>query len=270
MGKNEELLSIGEFSKLTGVHVKSLRYYEQVGVLIPAFIDPDSGYRYYDRYQREIVDSIQFCVKMDIPLREFKRFTEYKDGEFTIHYDQLLDEGGRQIQNKLNWYRDYWNFMQGRRQEIDRAKHVRNSNAPLWFECPELICWMTPFTGKWDDKEFHECQEEASAYICKNGLYASGRYGLFCRKEQGVWKKYYVCGVLNIQNTLQNHADLMYIPAQYCLCYKIPRPDLTLIGELFPTYLSPEDLDSFVMSNLFEGNYNPSDPPLYFRCYVRS
>ena len=43
----EELLSIGEFAKLRGVSVKSLRYYERVGALKPAYVNEESGYRYY-------------------------------------------------------------------------------------------------------------------------------------------------------------------------------------------------------------------------------
>ena len=41
-----DLISIGDLSKLTGVNIKSLRYYEKIGVLLPAYVDPDSRYRY--------------------------------------------------------------------------------------------------------------------------------------------------------------------------------------------------------------------------------
>jgi DNA-binding transcriptional MerR regulator len=41
------MLRIGHFSKITGVAVKTLRYYDQIGLLNPAHIDPYSGYRYY-------------------------------------------------------------------------------------------------------------------------------------------------------------------------------------------------------------------------------
>jgi len=40
-------LSIGAFSRLTHLSVKTLRYYHEVGLLEPAVVDPDSGYRYY-------------------------------------------------------------------------------------------------------------------------------------------------------------------------------------------------------------------------------
>jgi effector-binding domain-containing protein len=40
-------LTIGAFSRLTHLSIKTLRYYHEVGLLEPAVVDPDSGYRYY-------------------------------------------------------------------------------------------------------------------------------------------------------------------------------------------------------------------------------
>lgn len=41
------MLSIGEFSKICGVSTKTLRYYDETGLLKPTEINPESGYRYY-------------------------------------------------------------------------------------------------------------------------------------------------------------------------------------------------------------------------------
>ena len=41
------MLKIGNFSKLSQVPVKTLRYYDQIELLIPAHVDKFSGYRYY-------------------------------------------------------------------------------------------------------------------------------------------------------------------------------------------------------------------------------
>jgi DNA-binding transcriptional MerR regulator len=40
-------LTIGAFSRLTHLSITTLRYYHETGLLEPAVIDPDSGYRYY-------------------------------------------------------------------------------------------------------------------------------------------------------------------------------------------------------------------------------
>ena len=38
---------IGEFSRLSGLTVKALRFYEASGLLFPAFVDPGNSYRFY-------------------------------------------------------------------------------------------------------------------------------------------------------------------------------------------------------------------------------
>ena len=76
-----KLLSIGEFSKLTNTHIKSLRYYEKLGILKPQYISPDSGYRYYAFNQFYMLEFIRFAIEMDFPLKNLSPFLE---GEQTI------------------------------------------------------------------------------------------------------------------------------------------------------------------------------------------
>lgn len=45
------MLHIGEFAGMTGLSVKALRHYDEKGVLVPADVDPDSGYRRYGEEQ---------------------------------------------------------------------------------------------------------------------------------------------------------------------------------------------------------------------------
>ena len=45
--------SIGEFSKVTGLSVKTLRFYHEKGILVPSSVDDASGYRFYDESKIE-------------------------------------------------------------------------------------------------------------------------------------------------------------------------------------------------------------------------
>ena len=45
------MYKIGDFSKMSKTTIKALRYYEKEGLLTPAFIDQDTGYRYYESNQ---------------------------------------------------------------------------------------------------------------------------------------------------------------------------------------------------------------------------
>ena len=47
------MFTIGEFSKISGLTVKSLRFYHEHGVLAPSCVDDKTGYRYYDHCKVE-------------------------------------------------------------------------------------------------------------------------------------------------------------------------------------------------------------------------
>ena len=47
------MLSIGEFSNICKVSTKTLRYYAEIGLLLPTEINPENGYRYYAIEQLE-------------------------------------------------------------------------------------------------------------------------------------------------------------------------------------------------------------------------
>ena len=90
MNKKNKLLSIGDLAKLTGASLRSLRYYEKLGILIPIHINPDSGYRYYSFDQTHLVEIIMFCIELDIPLKEFSRFS---DADGVMDYRAFFQKG---------------------------------------------------------------------------------------------------------------------------------------------------------------------------------
>ncbi len=90
--------TISEFAKLRDININSLRYYEKIGVLTPAYVDSDTGYRYYTPEQLSLLDSVLLCIDLGIPL---KKLSEYmKDDEY-IQNRRLLEEGKVIAQNKV-------------------------------------------------------------------------------------------------------------------------------------------------------------------------
>ena len=66
------MFSIGEFSKITGLSVKTLRFYHEEGVLTPTAIDDQTGYRYYDGSLVELARTIAFLKTLDFSLAEIR------------------------------------------------------------------------------------------------------------------------------------------------------------------------------------------------------
>ena len=67
-----DALSIGDFSVITHLSIKTLRYYHQVGLLEPAEVDPHTGYRRYRVEQIPTAQIIQRFRDLDMPIDEVK------------------------------------------------------------------------------------------------------------------------------------------------------------------------------------------------------
>lgn len=66
------LFSIGEFSRVTGLTVKALRFYHEEEVLVPAEVDPASGYRYYTAGQVETARAVKLLRELEFPVKEIR------------------------------------------------------------------------------------------------------------------------------------------------------------------------------------------------------
>lgn len=64
-------LSISEMAKLTGVSIRTLRYYDQIGLLCPETA-VDSGYRWYGKADVERMRQILFYRELDFPLKDIQ------------------------------------------------------------------------------------------------------------------------------------------------------------------------------------------------------
>lgn len=98
MKNMEDYLTIGDFAKLRNVDRKSLRYYERIGALIPAYIDPQTKYRYYKLEQLVDLDTILVCLELGIPLKEA---VSYKNEDGTLNILKLFHDGQEKINEKF-------------------------------------------------------------------------------------------------------------------------------------------------------------------------
>ncbi|MEQ6357047.1 MerR family transcriptional regulator [Lysinibacillus sp. M3] len=67
------MYSIGKFSNLCNVPVKTIRYYSDIGLLEPSFIDEVTGYRYYDYDKMKELNTIQILKDCHFSLKEIEQ-----------------------------------------------------------------------------------------------------------------------------------------------------------------------------------------------------
>ena len=68
----EELLTIGRFAHISGFSVHTLRHYDDIGLLVPANVDPSTGYRRYRRTQVRDARLIQALRWIDLPIEQLR------------------------------------------------------------------------------------------------------------------------------------------------------------------------------------------------------
>ena len=88
--RSKTKLKIGEFSQLMQVTIKTLRHYEQKGLLIPDEVDEWTGYRYYSIEQMQKLQAIRDLQRLGFSLDEIKDLCDSYSCTPTI--DQLTEK----------------------------------------------------------------------------------------------------------------------------------------------------------------------------------
>ena len=72
-------MQINEFAKLVSVSVRTLHYYDEIGLLKPAFVDEQNGYRFYDEISLERMQEILFYRELDFELKSIAEILSSPD-----------------------------------------------------------------------------------------------------------------------------------------------------------------------------------------------
>lgn len=78
MAERQRRFTIGELSKLTGISITALRYYDRERILVPEIRNEENGYRYYSVKQLEKAQMIRDLKALDLSLEEIKDIIERK------------------------------------------------------------------------------------------------------------------------------------------------------------------------------------------------
>lgn len=98
------MLSIGEFSKICQVSTKTLRYYAEIGLILPNEINYENGYRYYSIEQLETMLFIKRLKGYNFSLEEIKiilQSEEFNDEKLYLSLIEKRKEIDKQV-HKLN------------------------------------------------------------------------------------------------------------------------------------------------------------------------
>ncbi|WP_344492851.1 MerR family transcriptional regulator [Nonomuraea monospora] len=90
------LLTIGSFARAARLSPKALRLYDELGLLRPAAVDGESGYRFYDPAQLERARLIAWLRRLGMPLARIRKVCDLPSdaaaGEIAAYWEQVLAE----------------------------------------------------------------------------------------------------------------------------------------------------------------------------------
>ncbi len=251
------LLSIGEAAKLKNVSIKALRYYEKLGIFNPAYIDPQSGYRYYSPAQLFDLDVILTCGELGIPL---KHILDYQTEQGTINLRQLLIEGSELAEQKIKRARQSLLQINTYLEEIEQQDsfcHCPNTytrTMPSRYFCAKPWDISRPFKIKNYLKTMSDLYQLADE-LGTTPLYFQGLLIDTTSTEKTSSCQAYVAVDLypskSDTNLQTNEADIKYLPEDTYTGFRIENNDLTECITTALTY-AKEHPGFFVMTEIWD------------------
>jgi DNA-binding transcriptional MerR regulator/effector-binding domain-containing protein len=162
--------SIGEFSKVSGLSVKTLRFYHEEGLLTPSCVDDETGYRYYAESKVEEARVIGRLRELDFPLADIAEILRTYDDEADI-----LEHLARQkhvVSQKLRQYRDIEKSLQS---IIDNEHEARRAMQTTQYHIEEKLIDPLLIAGIRMQGKYSDCGQAFAQLGRRFGRHICGR-----------------------------------------------------------------------------------------------
>ncbi|HTQ40072.1 MAG TPA: MerR family transcriptional regulator [Pirellulales bacterium] len=164
-----KLFSIGEFSKITGLTVKTLRFYHEQGLLDPSCVDDQTGYRYYDAAKIEPARVIALLRELEFPLPEIAEILRQCRAEADLF--AYLQRHQQTLAAKVEHYRQ----MEARLEQLIRQhQQARVTMKNSTFEVEEKVVDALWMAGVRMQGRYRDCGQGFSQIGRRLGRYIGG------------------------------------------------------------------------------------------------
>ncbi|KAA1187176.1 MerR family transcriptional regulator [Paenibacillus sp. B2(2019)] len=120
-----KLFSIGEVTEIKEVSIKALRYYHKMGILIPRYIDPETGYRYYSIDQFIYIDVIKGCRSFGTSIKELQEIFKESNTDKLIEFLQLKRQ---EAEEKLKQVTEVIQNIDNLNKSVESSKEILNQD----------------------------------------------------------------------------------------------------------------------------------------------
>lgn len=252
-------LSIGDFARLRNVNQKSLRYYERIGALIPAYTDPDTGYRYYALEQLVEMDMILMCLELNIPLRDAKR---YREPDQTLDIRHLLEDGRQQAREKLAHLQNTMRQMEEALRRIAENEPCQNQVGAYRRHLRRRLILREPFTPSGGELGFKQSSTRIFLRGQSLGLLPAFTFpiGLIARRQG---EAIHTDIFLEVLQQAEDNSALEVLEEGDYLCQQKPARELEHVDTLITEYFSQhQNTHQLIITNLTSAHFDLKGPLL--------
>jgi len=142
------VFKIGDFSKMSRVSVKTLRYYDEVGLIAPASVDEFTGYRYYSADQLPRLNRILALKDLGFSLEQIARLLD--GGLPANHIGEMLDLRKREIREQIEADQVMLDLIEGRLKQIEREGNMPVHDVVIKSIEPDMIASVRSIIPSYD------------------------------------------------------------------------------------------------------------------------
>lgn len=252
------LLSIGELAKLRNVNVQSLRYYEKLGILVPAYINPENGYRYYSLEQIMILDTVILCIDLGIPLKDLKNYVN-ADGE--LEFEHLLKDGKKLAKEKIRKIESSIDSINRTLQHIKAQKTFLGRDGYYSRYIFERYYIAIPCETRMNAKEYEKNLSQLFSIAKEQNLQASFPHGIISAYHNGQFVK----STMFLEVLPADSPLVQKLSAGNYLCFQEPRETHSDPLILFPRKLLSHGDANIIISSMSPNTYKYDKVTLEFQ-----
>ncbi|MBQ5675945.1 MAG: MerR family transcriptional regulator [Lachnospiraceae bacterium] len=226
---------ISEFAKLRGININSLRYYEKLGLLKPAFVDENTNYRYYSAEQLTLLNKIILCIQLGISLKEM---AAYIDDDGNLQSQRLLEQGRIVARKLIEEMQNNLKYIEMSLRNIEENKEFKGREGMYFRNIEERKVIMTGLhSGTTDVKKLVSEISEIYTDAQKKGYYPILPAGQILRIDRD--GNFSIRLFLEVLNSPEGDAGVSIFPKGKYSCVQMeldPERDLVkAIKEWWPT-----------------------------------
>lgn len=260
--KKAGYFTIGEMSRVTGIHPKSIRYYERIGAIKPAMVDPETGYRYYRPAQFNHLTAIKICIQLGILLRDFKNY--YADG--MLYADRYLQDAAEISQQQIRHLQNNLEFIEKIRAYIKQADLLIAAGRILEMDYPEMHFLIQEIPPDISLYALFQCYQQLQSEAFRQSLQPETLYGKIAVFRQGKLHRLYA-GIQVFQHTAAH--DIFTLPEASYAALFTPVSRIIQSKQIFPDQATAGQEMLVFESDVIASQYIAEAPGYILRCISR-